>query len=276
MIGSLPTAPPFRLVRHQLAQVLCQVRFSPILRLRQDEAIIPFQEAIRAEYPRYLKAEGMGILITPAGVQSQPSGSPIHRFQDVHGRYTVALSDSFVALESSDYADVDDFAERLTGIGLIVQSEFEPAEISRVGLRFINELRLPTSNPKAEIVAAVTPILLGAAGTSEFLEAMLSVQQALHLAITDGQMLVRHGFHPNGGTTVDSLGGQVNPPPQNDLAQPFYLLDLDAYLDGSSPYTVERIEDLLRSFNEDIRSFFAWAINEEYRRSNLGQVDEGV
>lgn len=268
-IGAIPLAPRFRLERAQLAQVICQLRFSPVLRIRQDEAVIPFQEAVRAEYPRYARQEGMSVLITPGGVQPQPAQAPLHRFEDSTGALTAILAPDFVALETTAFVDVDDFVGRVVRLAESVAEHYAPAELTRIGLRFINELRLPQDGAKAEMRRAISPALLGAPGVEELDEPLVGAQQAIELTGDDHRMLVRHGFNPLGGTTVDVLQGQS---PQLD-PRPFYLLDLDVFTEESVAYSVEGIEARLREFNDIVRSFFAWAVHEHYRRATLGQTD---
>lgn len=270
-IGNIPIAPPFQLASHQLAQVLCQVRFSPVLRIRQDDSVIAFQEAIRHTYPRYAKQQGMALLLTPEGVQQQAAPAAQHRFDDSDETFTAILSPDFVALETNKYTDVDDFVGRVVALAEAVGEHFEPEELQRVGLRFINELRFAAPDAKAEMREAIMPMLLGAVGSDELLNAVAGAQQILELAGDNDRMLVRHGLHPQGGSTVDQLVAQNQPRPE--FAQPFYLLDIDVYNDRSTPYSVEGIEATLREFNDDIRSFFAWGVREEYRRTKLGQRD---
>ena len=269
-IGNIPVAPPFLLGSHQLAQVLCQIRFSTVLRIRQDDAVIPFQEAIRQTYPRYAKQQGMAMLITPEGVQQQAAPAALHRFADSDGVFTAILSPDFVALETNQYADINDFVARVVALAQAVEEHYQPGEIQRVGLRFINELRLTSPDPKTEMREAITPTVLGVASSDELIDAIAGAQQILELAGDQSRMLVRHGLHPQGGTTVEVL---ADPQPRPELAQPFYLLDIDSYAERNVSYSVEGIETTLREFNDDVRSFFAWSVCEDYRRAKLGQKD---
>ena len=50
-------------------------------------------------------------------------------------------------------------------------------------------------------------------------------------------------------------------------------MDIDAFNEASVRYTVEGIEATLREFNDDTRSFFAWSVREDYRRTKLKQRD---
>jgi uncharacterized protein (TIGR04255 family) len=268
-IGSIPDAPRFRLENDQLAQVICQIRFSPVLRIRQDESVIAFQEQIRRIYPRYSKQQGVHVLLTPAGVQQPPVQDSQHRFSDAEGAFSVILTPEFIALETTSFSDIDDFAQRIAYLAAAVQENYEPAEIHRLGLRFINELRFTTSDPVLKMLDAIEPGLLGAAGAPELLGVIKGSQQVLELEGEDRRMLVRHGYQPS-GTTVDPAIG----PERADLSRlqhPFYLLDVDVFAERNVPFNQEHIETRVREFNDDIRSFFVWGVKEEYRREHLRQ-----
>jgi uncharacterized protein (TIGR04255 family) len=265
--GSIPVVDRFQLENDQLAQVICQIRFSPVLRIRQDDAVIPFQEDLRHAYPRYAKQHGVQLMLTPKGVQHQTAEDAQHRFEDKDGAFRVILAPDFIALETTQYRDIDDFAGRMIALAAAVEKHYAPAEIQRIGLRFINELRLTASDPKAELADAIAPALLGAIGAPELADVIVGAGQVLELNGDDRRMLVRHGLQP-GGTTVDPTASEHSRP---ELSQPFYLLDLDVFAERDVPYSAGVVEARVRDFNDDVRSFFAWSVREEYRHSRLGQ-----
>ncbi|MDQ3028494.1 MAG: TIGR04255 family protein [Actinomycetota bacterium] len=271
-IGHIPLVDRFQLENDQLAQVICQIRFSPVLRIRQDDAVIAFQEAIRQTYPRYGKQQGGHVLLTPAGLQQQTAEDAQHLFEDADGIFRVILAPDFIALETTRYSDIDDFAGRIARLAAAVQEHYGPAEIQRVGLRFINELRLTAADPKTEMMEAIEPTLLGAAGAPELADVVQGAQQVLELHGEDRRMRVRHGYQP-GGTTVDPTSALAAGAPPVDLTQPFYLLDLDVFSERNVDYSQEAVETHVREFNDDIRSFFAWGVREDYRRGRLGQYE---
>lgn len=270
--AGLTPVPPFRLRRSPLAQVLCQIRFSPILRLRQDDAVIPFQEAVRDRYPRYVKQEGVGFLITPGGVQAQQAQPGLHRFQDTSGIFTITLAHDFVALETLAYTDIDEFAGRLSSIAEIIRQVYAPAEMVRLGLRFINELRLAENEAAHELRRALRPGLLGPLAADELIGAVRLSEQVLELGDGSQTVLLRHGLQRE-GTTVMLPPDQERRQP-GELRMPFYLLDADAFIQENVTFSVDGIESRLRDFNDDLRALFAWAVDLAYRRDVLGQDDD--
>lgn len=267
-IGSIPSAPPFRLDRHEIAQALCQIRFSPILRIRQDDSIVEFQEELRDQYPQYARQKTAALVFTPAGVQQQIAQDDQHRFADTTGTYAVVLAPDFFALETSAYVNVEDFAGRVAHIAGAVSEQFGPAQITRFGLRFINELRLGSTDPRSRMREAISPTLLGAAGSDELRESLHEIQQAIDLRDGSDRVTIRHGFQPVGGTTVMPAPGALMRP---DLQEPYYLLDIDAFSEQALQYSGDGIVSRLRTYNDWIRSVFAWAVREQYRYARLGQ-----
>jgi uncharacterized protein (TIGR04255 family) len=267
IVGSIPAAPRFILERDFLAQVVCQVRFSPLLRLRETEGVVAFQESVRSGYPRYEKQAGIHLIVTPNGVMQQENPDPVHRFRDTEGVYTALLSTSFVALETRRYRGIDEFAPRLVELAQAVNTHYGPAEMTRIGLRFVNEIRLPGISPGDAWARALTPAMLGPLATEELKDAVSATQQVIELHTDSNRILVRHGYLPQ-GTTVDLSPGEEPPRDQN---QPFYLLDIDAYAEENMPYSTETISARLTDFNDQIRGLFAWAVPEEFRNKDLGQ-----
>ncbi len=268
-VGSIPLAPRFLLERDQLAQVVCQVRFSPILRLRDRNSVIPFQEAVREQYPGYAEQQGVGVIVTPGGVVQQPTQDLQYRFQESPGRFTAILTPDFIALQTADFrGGIDDFAPRIVALASTVAEIYGPAEITRMGLRFINEFRLPSAMPEIDMASAIAAPVLGPIGTPELVGAIDTIQQVFDIKGPENRLIVRHGLQ-RAGTTVMPLPGETPPTPTT----PFYLLDIDAYAETILPFSAAGIDARLRSFNDQIRSLFAWVVNEDYRRTILGQRD---
>jgi len=267
-LPGVPHSPPFKLTHDPLAQVICQIRFSPILRLRQREAVIPFHENLGSEYPRYSEQKAVSLLITPSGTTQQDNPDLLHRFQDRDARYTIILAPDFVALETRKFDTIDQFATRVARAATAVATIYSPAEATRFGLRFINELRLPLRGLEEEMVRAIAPDVLGIVGMADLAQVVQSAQQVIELRGSGHRIVTRHGLFRTGGTTVDRAA--EDSPPLGE-AKPFYLLDFDVFTDEPRPFSPDGIDDLLRSFNDQARSLFSYAVNEDYRATVLGQ-----
>ena len=101
----------------QLQDVICQLRFPPILTIN-EKAPAEFQEAIRDAFPLYSKVQerpapklvGLG---TPNVKVEQ--GDPIinHAFVSSTGIWKINLTQNFIALSTKRYNNWEDFAQRL-------------------------------------------------------------------------------------------------------------------------------------------------------------------
>ena len=271
MIANLSVAPRFTLERHQLAQVICQVRFSPVLRLHQQEEIAPFQEEIREQYPGFSAEPAVALTITPQGVVQQDSGTRNYRFVDPDASVVLVLGVDFVAIETREYVAIEDVIERIRDAVSLVERLYRPAQRTRLGLRFTNELRFQPDNLQTQVREALNPQLLGPLGDPEVAPAVETTQSVIHLRTQAGNMLqVIHGLSPQGGTTVLPMSTSA---PARVPQEPFYLLDFDAYAPDPVPLSADAVADQATVFNDQIRTLFVWSTTAEYRRGVLGQRD---
>ena len=117
--------------KQQIVEVICQLRFPPILSIETD---IPaaFQDKIRERFPRYEVREEN--LPSPNGVQKQKN----HSFISADGSYKLSLTKNFVALSTMRYTSWEDFAAWLDEpLGRFI-SVYKPAYFERIGLRYLN------------------------------------------------------------------------------------------------------------------------------------------
>jgi uncharacterized protein (TIGR04255 family) len=269
VIGDLPTAPRFTLEHHQIAQVICHVRFSPVLRLQRQEEIARFQDEVRDRYPDFASEQAVAFLITPQGVAQQDTGTKNYRFIDRESGVMLVLSTDFVAIETRDYVEIQDVAARIKDAVDIVARLYEPATRLRLGLRFTNEFRFEAADLPSSVQRAFNPLLLGPAGVPELASVVEQTQSVIRLQTPDGTSLqVIHGLNTQGGTTVAPIPGTVPPPVRQE---PFYLLDFDAFSEKPLPLNSDAVAEQVLLFNDQIRTLFAWATTLEYRRNVLGE-----
>lgn len=128
--------------RPPLVEAICQLRFPTILSIGAKEPA-EFQEAIRAEYPRYAarseypmpKLTGVG---TPSpSVQPQPPVTN-YNFISQDGKWKINLTNNFIALSTIGYRQWEDFAQRLDVVLAHFIRIYQPAYFERIGLRYLN------------------------------------------------------------------------------------------------------------------------------------------
>ena len=130
-----------RYERHQLAEVICQLRFPEILAI---EANLPveFQEAIRAEFPQFQRRQEMlapKITGIPGNmtVQNQPLVTN-YQFISADGIWRVNLTSKFISVTCSRYFSWEEFARRLDRPFAAFIKLYHPAYFERIGLRYLN------------------------------------------------------------------------------------------------------------------------------------------
>jgi uncharacterized protein (TIGR04255 family) len=233
--------------RNPIEEVICQVRFPPILRIDSEVAV--FQEAIRAEYPLYgeepVAIPGIQIPAEFAEMMraGRPGPKPAQRFLSADQRWTVSLTRDFVALSTGRYEQWEEFRGRFAQVLGIIEQIFRPAFYTRIGLRYRDVFRrsvhgldnVPWSELLEPYVAAELATDIAA-----------KVRESSHVALIDlerGSVRVRHGLTKPEGAEEQS-----------------YTVDADFF-------TAERTElpdayDRLDYFNQQAARLFRWCIRE--------------
>lgn len=234
-----------------LEEVVCQVRFPPILTIESD---VPsaFQESVRAKYPLYGKQSMMAM---PYGPQLMPPIVPypaVHRFSSNDNSWFVSLAADFVALTTKRYVQWEDFYERFEEILDIFRNRYDPTFYTRLGLRYKNVIsrsRLALSDKRwSELLL---PSIAGELCWEAFEESEYEAafrQIVLKIGNTEtesAKVVINHGL---------ALA------PDHELC---YVIDSDFF-------TEERIEtnairEKLSYFNDESGRLFRWCITDRLR-----------
>ena len=133
-----------RLKRSPLVEVICQVRFPPILSIPAQKPV-QFQERIRRRFPDFEVENSVRFEL---GVPSNLS-APAAATQTINRTYkfvsrkrgnTVTLAEDFFALSSTKYVVWEEFAADLQLASESVTGIYEPSHATRIGLRYVNVL----------------------------------------------------------------------------------------------------------------------------------------
>lgn len=260
----LPDVPHVVFKHPPLVMALCQIQFSNVLDVADSTYVAPFHRAIRTEYPITVPMEQVAVQFNVgpgASEVRQEIGSRQWRFADPVDTWSVVLAQDFVVLETRAYEDFDDFLARLRRILQALGEHIQPALTTRIGLRYINEIRVDDRAWSS----AIRPELLGPLAVDAFAETTYQAVQELRLAFPSSEgVTVRHGLFPS-GTTVQPRPGTEMP------TVPFYLLDFDAYQQVQPFQTLgvdpgELCAQVAR-YNRVIRRLFRWSLTEEYTES---------
>lgn len=135
MAWRLPTHELRTYPRNPLEAVVVQLRFDPILKVR--DRVADFQDGVRHRFPKFEEQVTQSFEISPAlGVRTRQE--PEFRFRASDGSATVFLSTHAVAMESRAHIERDvllgDFDIALKSL----RSTYESIVALRLGLRYIN------------------------------------------------------------------------------------------------------------------------------------------
>lgn len=253
MVCPVPVTPPRKhpkLARSPLVNVVCQVRFPPLLDLaaegRRNELLAELQRAL-ADYPLFAEVMGQEILLGPEGVQAHEARPTQFRFTSDEGRWNVGLAPDSLSLQTTQYDHFNDFVGRWQTIATAVQEILGPSRQLRIGLRYVDELRVDDADKPAAWVDLLAPEVLGLAGSKRWGMATTQSFQEWVLQVESVRCTLRHGFLPS------AVHGR----------DPFYLLDTDCYVEEVSAFDPSMQLDYLGRFNDIAYELFRDALSEQ-------------
>jgi uncharacterized protein (TIGR04255 family) len=153
------------------------------------------EQAATAEFVFEAGPEGM----QTSGGEARPVG---WRLRSSDNRWTVVLMPDFVALESTGYTTWTHFNERLSELVAAVQEVVAPALLQRVGLRYIDKIRIQEAARPEEWTDWVDSSLLTLASMSEFRSAVIASQTITQLDLGDAQIIFRTSCAPDPGSAA--------------------------------------------------------------------------
>lgn len=251
LVAPLPPEVPLR--DAPLVRVIAQLRFPEILSVEQSEFVAPFQEAIRATYPVLRQEFTQGLVLGLGGIAPRKQ-QVAWRFSDTEGSWRVSLTPDFVALETTRYLSRVDFFARLKVLATALAAHVEPAQLDRLGVRYIDRL---SGTAVHEIAQLVRPEVHGISGTAAGTRAVHSLTETM-FEVDDARVLARWGCLPPHGT--------VDPAALEPMAEPSWILDLDMFSATSMPFVVDDVIARAQQYAERIYTIFRWAVTDEFLR----------
>jgi len=163
--------PTIQYNRNPLINVICQVRFPPILTI-SETLPAAFQDELRHQYPQFkslteqqfhfnFEQDQSGTFSASAIDQTDTAKN--YHFASADGVWGVNLTNTFLAVSTSHYSSWEEFMGRVQKIVTVFNRLYSPAFFERVGLRYINaiqrtRLNLPPATPWTKLIC---PFALG-------------------------------------------------------------------------------------------------------------------
>lgn len=238
--------PPLRLAA-------CQIRFSPILGIAQQQGIAPFQERVRGRYPTLGIEEQLQFTIGP---QQPVQRSSNWRLSDLTDTWALTLAIDSVTLESVAYAGRNDFAQRWSEVLDALVNTLAPAQQLRFGLRYVNEIRKADVTNPSDWQRYVRQELSGVLGSELAAEGLTQSLTELRFSGDRGQATVKFGAF-RAGTTIAR-------PSQIQADSPFFLLDVDLSDTTPKEIAVDASVAKMQEFSTYAYRLFRWAVTDTY------------
>lgn len=217
--------------RHQLGEVICQLRFPEILSISVNPPAV-FQDAIRSEFPKYQalrESPPPKISGAPGHLQLEnPPATLNYLFSTPDGIWRVNLTSKFISLSCSHYTRWEDFARMLDKPLAAFIKVYQPSYFERVGIRYLNFIsRKALELEETPFNQLISPCYLGPLAEEDVL------QQAVNRCSVDIEMGIRGGCRAK----IHAGPGMIKRPGLNDTEVKF-IFDQDVYMSGNIPVNV--------------------------------------
>lgn len=237
-----------RLKRSPLAEVICQVRFPPILRIPENRPVA-LQDRIRKRFPDYEIEDNVLFRVDAASGRPLPTAQEqvvnrSYKFISRKRGNTVVLAVDFFAISSARYAVWEEFASDLRLVSEAVVEVYEPAHATRVGLRYVNLLdpeKLGLAS-FAEVVGLLQPELQVLFKTEVWSE---PAEAAIQLVLADEEGAGRLAFR---------MGKRIHDE-KSSLA-----LDFDYFQEDEEGLPLEDLVERCDRYHRVIYDAFRWCI----------------
>lgn len=245
MAINFPTKTEIRLKKSPLDEVICQVKFPPILKIVK-ESPIEIQEMVRSRFPVFQAEQGLIFKMPSIGSTEKPgveTPPKVHRFLTADGKAHLALAPVFYALATKKYTHWGDFLQELDTISQAVVQIYQPAYATRIGLRFINRFAKNNTGCKTieELLelfrAELTCLIKTDAWTDPF-----EMQSQIVLKDRNAKLAIRTG-----------LG--------RDKKEAFFILDFDYFEEGQ--LDLNKLDQRLERYHSKIYDAFRWCLKDE-------------
>lgn len=246
--------------KNPLDQVICQLKFPPILRI-DAETPVAFQEAVRGVFSNFSEAGEWRVEIPPEAklpISSdilrqalQSVGIKNYEFSSEDGNWKINLTRMFVALTAKKYERWEEFREKLAIPFKALLEVYAPDYFSRIGLRYIDVIKRSVLGlDDVSWKELLQPYVLGIAGSPDVGDHVSNFESKYELDLADEQSLVR---------IITKLVKTV------DTDEICCMIDSDFH--NIHKNAIDSVFERLDFFNSRATRLIQWAITEKLHRA---------
>jgi uncharacterized protein (TIGR04255 family) len=250
---SFPESPRVLYGKNPLDQVICQLRFPPVLRI-DSELPATFQERVRSAYPYFEQKSAFDLgpdvpseIARLLGASLPPGNSAVrYEFISDDRLRTATLTKDFLALSAREYTRWEIFEQQLNIPLSALLDLYSPAFYCRIGLRYRDLVRRSALGledvPWSKLLRSE---ILGELASADVAEDIESTMREVVLRLQNGSARVRvkHGL------------GQVE-----DTGEVCYMIDADFFTEERTE--INNALSILRGFNRQAGHLFRWCVTE--------------
>ncbi len=250
---TLPEYEPVTFKKAPLKQVIGQVRFPVLPRFGDGNFIAPFQEALQTSYPSASREESVTLRVAAGESVQSTKVETLWRFSTRDRKWSVVLGEAALTLEVPGYTSIDEFLERFASALNSVQKHLRVSDRTRLGLRYINEIRHPQGRNLRAWGSLLRPDFVGFAGSDLLGGTVEESRHELRVQQQNGVLVVRHGL----------VGRLIPTEDAPDAEDRFYLIDLDYFDTTEADLDTDKIIEQMRTYNDFIYRFFRWTLSDD-------------
>jgi len=248
------TRPLKKLSNSPLVLALCQVRFSPLMRMEQ-EYIPGIQDQLRlAGYKINASAQIQKVAVTNQGPKMVVQ--PHWEFQEKDRTASVVVNPGFAVLQTTKYDTFDKFMPRLLEAINIIDSVVKGILVQRVGLRYINLIRPRTGESWQDYLRQE----LHGINNPPFKSDTVEQTHQTSGETENGKLVLRLWQNRSGVALPPDLAVHqlaVPPKAQNLGSNLATIVDIDHYQEGlSEDYSEELLTKICWSLQNEIKELF--------------------
>ena len=260
-----PTEYPRREIypRAPLEWVACEFQFPLAPALIQEPAINDVSKAVRVDLPVIRQEEVQTMSLGPA--QSSTVADRRYRLLDMKGTRSAVLAGSAIIVETTHYGGYADFRSLIQRVLTSVQTITPIVGIERVGLRYVNEIRLSkqinnVSDWQGWVSNGILQVLdiVGALHPN-------TLETILRLESKAGMVTVRLASL-TGGQVIGNEPLRRRPPLHEG---PLFVVDIDSYwVKGDGDFLEFEIESLLKlidDLHDPVDHIFQSTVTDRFR-----------
>jgi uncharacterized protein (TIGR04255 family) len=244
--------------KNPLVNVICQLRFPPILRI-DTEVPSGFQDAIRQEYPiyneqvTYQQQLTMNLAPTfPQNIMNQITETNVnknHVFSSEDNTWSINLTRTFISITSSRYQRWEEFEEKFRKPFDALIKEYTPPFFSRTGLRYVDVFcRSKYDLANTSWKELIEDSVLGLLATDFLNEKINNLNNICEIALDDSESIVK---------IATSLVKNIN----NKEGENCLMVDSDFYT--SKRLKKEEVFQKLDFLNSESTNLISWVVQEK-------------